>query len=107
MMKKFFDLLEIWCYLLNMPKIARFFARFGTPALPRPTRPVDGRDYRKDFKVPISYDPNMIAFGPNWSLVELDYEPIKVIDFDSTFNKNADIDVLHDIVIPTSKFDIN
>lgn len=101
---KFFDRMQVWCLLLNMPRVARFFARFGTPALP-------AFDDRPTLKIPVfrpAPEEMQTIAGPGWSLAEMDEDgPVEVVDFDPTYNKNANVDVATEVAFPHTKWDIN
>lgn len=102
-MKKFFDRLQLWFYLAGFSRIARFIGRWGSPpvlsaAVPESDRPTlpdpepKGSDARR---------------GPGWSLDEFEVGPLKVINFDPTFNNNQGIDAGRDVAFPTTKYDVN
>lgn len=97
--RRFFDNVQLRCHLLGFHRIARFFGRFGTPSLPAEC--IDLHD-RPTLEVPVFVPPSARAATG----IE-DDGPLRVIDFDPTFNNNPGIDVSQDIMFPSSKLDIN
>ena len=114
-MKKFFDRLQIWLYLTGFDRLAAFIGKFGTRALP-PTpddeevyevqdEDILERDTLPMFHVP---DERKHLEGPGWRLDEFPPEPLRIIEFDPTFNRIPDgVDLARDIAGPTSKLHVN
>lgn len=115
-MKKFFDRLQVFLYLAGFNRLATFVGRFGTPALP-PRRVVQGADvvqddddiHERDTLPSFSVPPGREHLeGPGWRLDEFPPEPLRVIEFDTTFNRiPAGVDMSRDIAGPVSKQHVN
>ena len=103
--RRFFDWVQLRLHLSGFHGLAMFLGRFGTPALPSN---VDEGD-RPTLPDPITVDDLVpeVRSGPGWSLDELPDGPVKVIDFDPTFNNNEGFDPASDLALPHTKLDIN
>jgi len=103
-MRHFIDRLQIWLYLAGYPRLAAFVGQFGTPPLLQ-AGSEDDRITLPEITV-VYEDPS--RQGANWCLDELpDTGPLKIIDFDPTFNDNKDIDVGREVAFPTTPLDVN
>jgi len=109
-MRKFIDSLQIWLYLTGFTTLARLVGKLGTEA--RPVRMLvqgadvvqDDDDIHERITVPA---PDPSRAGPGWSLDEVEAGPLKIIDFDPTFNRNKGIDASRDVAFPNTKLDVN
>lgn len=104
-MKKFFDRVQIWLYLAGFSRLANLIGVLGSP----PQLSAGNEDDRITLPEPVNVEdlvPNARS-GPGWSLDEFEIGPLKVIDFDVTFNKNPGIDMNRDIALPHTKLDVN
>jgi hypothetical protein len=88
--RRFFDRVQLNLHLFGFHRLALFFGRLGTSALPsevdehdRPTLPYGIRAVE--------------VLGPR----------MQVLEFDPTFNHNPGIDFEKDLAFPTTKLDIN
>ena len=101
-MKRFIDSLQIWLYLTGFTTLARLVGKLGTV----PQLVASNEDDRITLPAPAPpTDPS--RSGPGWSLDEFETGPIKIINFDPTFNGNQGIDPSRDVAFPHSKLDVN
>jgi hypothetical protein len=109
MIRRMFDKLQVFFYLAGFPRLAAFLGRFGTPPLPASDNE-DDRITLPDIEIDIEIDTSELEgrAGPGWSLDEPPPEPLRIINFDPTFN-NPDprIDPARDLAFPSSKLDVN
>ena len=105
-LRSFCDWLQVWCYVHDLMSLGRFFGRYGHRAK---FKAMLAEEHKPDAEVPTLRNPSVPPrSGPGWSLDEIVSDgPLKVVEFDPTFNKNASIDVANDVALPTTKHDIN
>lgn len=88
--RRWVDRVQIWLYLAEHLVLARYLGRWGTRAG--------------------TVDPLSKTIDPVPLYTTDDYHPAKtltVVNFDTTFNDNHTVDVTDDIVIPTTRLDVN
>lgn len=121
-MKKFIDRVQVWLYLAGFMWLAYVIGKWGTQpkgALPQLASETDitldevelddddiyERETLPEFGVPKGREH---LEGPGWRLDEFPPEPLRVIEFDATFNTpNRGIDLSRDIAPPTSRLVVN
>jgi len=95
--RRFFDNLQLRLYLLGFSRLAHFVGQWSSPAL-SPVNPPPA-----PAPVPVE-----VRSGLGWKLDEISCdEPLRVIEFDPTFNNNVGIDAVTDLALPHTKLDIN
>jgi|SRR5581483_3081028 len=103
-MKKWFDRVQIWLYLAGLPTIASWVGRFGSPPVLIEHDDVHERITLPEIGIPTGREH---LEGVGWRLDEFPPEPLRIIDFDNTFNDNRLIDMGRDVALPHSKLDVN
>lgn len=96
-----FDWIQMRCYKCGFNRLGHFFGHLAAsePSLFAPVTELE----------PLTVEELVpeVRSGQTWSLDELLTPPLRVIDFDFTYNDNRGIDIELDITFPTSPLDIN
>jgi len=105
-MRRFFDWLQLHLHLAGLHGLAMAVGHLGSP----PQLPEPNVHERITLTEPLTVDDLVpeVRSGVGWNLDESpDAGPLKVVDFDPTFNNNApDFDAA-ELALPHTKMDIN